>query len=250
MKISPELTLQQQQQCVELRAEGFTPAQIAARVGISFLTVKKRLMSYDAGTVINEPIEETIIEQQTVTEESMSFTPDYQQLKLMSKSQVQARVVELGADYHPAESKTDLIARLLQLQGTAQPIDKIRKELEANGVGEDGASTVAIPKQRQRLTIEQMKTAMKKYIDKGMKFRVTKDGENWEMYFVCDQLEQGGKILKAQRRDSGNTMIPLNVLIRAAETITTFNTYKKRDINAPEGFVEVQASEDAPDMVA
>ena len=161
----------------------------------------------------------------------MTFTPDYDQLKLMTKEQVQARIVELNADYHPAESKKDLIGRLLQLQGTAQPIDKIRKALEEHGIGEDGVSqSVNIPKTVKRMTVEEMKKAMKPFIEKGMKFRVSKDLMTWEMQFVCDQLEQGGRILKANRLESGNTMMPLSVFVSRAVTITTFNTYRKKNI--------------------
>jgi hypothetical protein len=156
---------------------------------------------------------------------------DFDQLKLMSKAQVQSQIVAAGGDYHQAESKTDLIGRLLQLQGTAQPIDKIKKELKAHGIGEDGEDTTPIPIQKKRLTPEQMKKAMAKFIAKGLEFRVSKDGEQWKMRFICDQLMQNGKVVKAKRLDSGNTMIPLQVLINAATIITTVSkiTIKKKD---------------------
>lgn len=154
---------------------------------------------------------------------------DFEQLAAMPKAQIQAEIVKLGADYHPAETKPDLAARLMQLQGTAQPIDKLRKEMAAHGVGEDGLKTDAIPIQTARLTKEQILKAIDKYIKKGLEFRVSKDGSQWAMRFKCEQARQDGKVVQATRVDTGNTMIPLGVVVRCAESITTYTPIKKKD---------------------
>lgn len=145
----------------------------------------------------------------------------------MTKPQIQAKIVELKADYHQAETKTDLIARMLQLQGTAQPIDKIRRDLAKHGIGDD-AATAAIPQQSKRLTRAEMTKAMEKYVAKGMRFYISKDGEQWGMKFKCEQPKQGGGMVEAERTDTGNTMIPLTVLKRCAEVLTTVSLIKRK----------------------
>lgn len=156
---------------------------------------------------------------------------DYEQLGVMSKEQVQAEIVKLGADYHPAETKQDLMARLLQLQGVAQPIDKIRKDLQEHGIGGEGARTDVIPRLNKRLTPAELKKAAEKYVAKGMKLLIAKNGETWEIRFNCEGFTQGGKIVMTKRKDSGNTMIPIGVFSRACEAITTYTKPKRKDDN-------------------
>lgn len=158
---------------------------------------------------------------------SAHVSADYEQLGQMSKPQLQAEIVKLGADYHPSETQLDLTARLLQLQGTAQPIDKIRKDLQERGIGAE-VRTDVIPRLNKRLTADEMRKAAKKYVDKGMRLILSKDGQFWEIRFECEQPKQGGGIVMARRKDSGNTMIPLNVFKNACETITTFTALKKK----------------------
>lgn len=172
---------------------------------------------------------------------SQAAPMDYEQLGSMSKAQIQDQIVKLGADYHPSESKVDLTARLLQLQGTAQPIDKLRKELQQHGIGEDGLKTDAIPLQKKRLTPAEMKKAAEKYVAKGMKLLIAKNGETWEIRFNCEGFTQGGKIVMTRRKDSGNTMIPLSVFQRACETITTYTKPKRKEDSddVPEDYEEI-----------
>jgi len=154
---------------------------------------------------------------------------DFEQLRNVSLSEVQQKIIALGADYSPVETKTDLMARLLQLQGTQQPIDQLRKQLAEAGIGEDGIkATDLIPKLKQRLTPAQLKKIAEKYVAKGMKLLISKDGQLWEIRFECEQLTQNGRIVKAKRKDSGNTMIPANVFKTACETITTFAPIKRK----------------------
>lgn len=157
---------------------------------------------------------------------------DYEQLAVLTKPQIQAQIVALGADYHVMESKRDLIGRLLQLQGTAQPIDKIRKELAAHGIGEDGEKSLPMkmPQHNHRLTEDEIRKALAKFIAKGLEVRISKDGENWMMRLKCEQATQDGKIYKATRIDSGNTMIPIRAIMRAAETITTVSTVRRKQV--------------------
>lgn len=150
-----------------------------------------------------------------------SMNLDFDQLKALSLDQVRAKIVEHKADWHPTEKKIDLIGRLVQLQGTAQPIDKIKKELANNGVGGDEAATDTVQKQSKRLTKAQIDKALAKFVAKGLEYRVSKDGTQWMMRFKTTQPLATGKIVNAVRRDSGNTMMPLSVLVNAASSLTT-----------------------------
>lgn len=170
--------------------------------------------------------------------------PDFEQVATMPKAEIQAAIVALGADYHEAESKADLGARLLQLQGTAQPADKLKKKLQEHGISEDGSQAAPVKKLNARLTVEQMRKAAQKYIDKGMKLLISKDGTIWEIRFECPVLRQDGKIVTGKRKDSGNTMIPLVTFARACEMITTYTKLTlKADIDkVPEDYEEVDGA--------
>ena len=175
-------------------------------------------------------------------------TPDFEQVAQMSKSEIQSAIVGLGADYHAAESKADLGARLLQLQGVAQPSDKLKKQLNEHGMQDDNSQAVpSIKKINKRLTVEEMTKAAKKYIDKGMKLLISKDGTIWEIRFECPVLRQDGKIVTGKRKDSGNTLIPLFIFQRACETITTYQKIKsKQDADAiPPDYEEVDGAGEA-----
>lgn len=155
---------------------------------------------------------------------------NFEQLRALTKPQIQQQIRSLGADFHPSESRQDLLGRLLQLQGTAQPIDKIKQQLKEAGIGEDGeVRTDTIPKQSKRLTASEMKKAAAKYVENGMQLLLSKDGQLWEIRFKCEQLRQDGKVVIAKRKDSGNTMIPLSVFKNACELLTTFQKIKRKE---------------------
>lgn len=184
--------------------------------------------------------------QRVTSRPQVSNAPDYVQLSTMSIDQVRAEIVKIGADYNVAEKKPDLMARLLQLQGTAQPIDKIKRELQAHGIGDD-AKTDAVPTLGKRLTPEQLRKIAIPFVAKGMKLLISKDGQLWEIRFQCEQPKQGGGTVMAKRKDSGNTMIPANVFKSACDTLTTYSKIK-RNIDGdviPEDYDEVADNEAA-----
>ena len=173
---------------------------------------------------------------------------DFEQLRNTSIDEVRAKIVSLGADYHPAEKKPDLMARLLQLQGTAQPIDKIKKQLAENGISEDGAKiTDTIPKLNHRLTPEELKKAAQKFIAKGMQLLISKDGITWEIRHEGEQLFANNRIVKAKRKDSGNTMIPLSVFVGKCRDLTTWAEIRRKDEGdtVPEDYEDLGDSADA-----
>jgi hypothetical protein len=147
---------------------------------------------------------------------------DLDQLRLITKPELQAKIVELGADYHVSETKQDLMVRYLQLSGTAQPAETLKKTLNEAGIGaEDGAKRLPVKMVLPRITEADIRQHLKKYIDKGLKIRLTDNGDSWEMRYTTTQKTADNKSVLAKRVDSGTTMMSMDVLKRCAEIITT-----------------------------
>ena len=122
------------------------------------------------------------------------YTYDILQTKKLPE--LRSIITNTGMGWARTETKVDLINRIVLNATTSQPNDRKQPIKEAVAKHVQG-----------RLTIEVIEPAIQHLIDKGMRFKVFDDGMCWEAR--C-----------GNRCDSGNTAIPLGVLVRACEFVT------------------------------
>lgn len=162
---------------------------------------------------------------------------DVETIKKLSTDQLRSRITDLGADWNPAEKKIDLATRLVQLQGTPDVADKIRKQLADAGFAKEDRP---IYKPQARMTKEQMSKIVKPYVEQGVQFKVSKDGETWAMRFDTGRVEKyDGESFPVISRDSGSTTIPPKVLEQCAQLlVATKKRPKVKKLKADEVFEE------------
>lgn len=147
----------------------------------------------------------------------MILDPDT--LAKQSTDQIRGRIVELGADWHPAESKKDLMVRLAQLEGSPDVADKIRKQLSETGFAKEDRP---VYKATPAITAANAKKLLAPYLAKGLEFKISPDGTTWMMRFDTGrQIKYGHEINPIISRDSGSMTIPPQVLVQCASLLVS-----------------------------
>ena len=169
---------------------------------------------------------------------------DAETLQTRTVQEIRSRIVELGADWHPAEKKADLMVRLAQLEGSPDVADKIRKQLADAGFSKEDHPAY---KPTKKLSEAEIKKLLAPYVEKGLEYKVSPDGESWMMRFDTGRsIKYGQEINAIVSRDSGSTTVPPSVLIQCAQLlIATRRAPKIAKNKADGGFVETAADEDA-----
>lgn len=142
---------------------------------------------------------------------------DVDTLAKQSTAEIRSRIVELGADWNPAEKKADLMVRLAQLEGSPDVADKIRKQLADAGFSKEDRP---VYKKTPQLTKPEIKKLLAPYVAKGLEYKVSPDGNTWMMRFDTGRtIKYGHEINPVVSRDSGSTTIPPAVLIQCAQLL-------------------------------
>ena len=142
---------------------------------------------------------------------------DADTLAKLTQDQVRGRIVELGADWHPAESKKDLMVRLAQLEGSPDVANKIRQQMADAGFAKQD---VPVYKKTPQLSKAEIKKLMEPYVAKGLEIKVSPDGTAWAMRFDTGRtIKYGHEINPVVSRDSGSTTIPPMVLVQCAQLL-------------------------------
>lgn len=150
---------------------------------------------------------------------------------------IRRRIVEVGGDWNPAESKKDLMVRLAQLEGSPDVAEKIKKQMSDAGFSKEERP---IYSKQEKLNKAQMDKIMKPYVSQGLEFVVSKDGETWAMRFDTGRKHDKQPVIV---RDSGSTTVPVKVLAQCAELLLQQRRRPKASQNkADSEFVEGEAA--------
>jgi len=173
---------------------------------------------------------------------------DAEAIAKQTTEQIRSRIVELGADWHPAEKKADLMVRLAQLEGSPDVADKIRKQLADAGFAKDDRP---VYKPTQQLSKAEIKKLLAPYVEKGLEYKVSPDGTTWMMRFDTGRvIKYGHEINPIVSRDSGSTTIPAKVLVQCAQLlVATRRAPKVAKNKADNQFVDnYDIDENSPDI--
>lgn len=144
----------------------------------------------------------------------MSAILDADTIAKQTTEQIRSRIVELGADWHQAESKKDLMVRLAQLEGSPDVANKIRQQMADAGFAKQD---VPVYKKTPQLSKSEIKKLLAPYVDKGLEYKVSPDGNTWMMRFDTGRtIKYGHEINPIVSRDSGSTTVPPMVLAQCA----------------------------------
>lgn len=144
------------------------------------------------------------------------MVPTEQLLAENSVDQLRMMLVERGGSYAKGENKTALVNRILELGVAVQVNEKINHASQ-NQTAQ--AKPVAIV--QPRMTKEEAREAIKRWLPWGITMKFSPDGNLWMM-----QYEKG----KISRTDSGNMAIPPAVLTRCAEMLVRPKAGERLDI--------------------
>ena len=145
----------------------------------------------------------------------MILDPDT--LAKQSTDQIRGRIVELGADWHQAESKKDLMVRLAQLEGSPDVANKIRQQMADAGFAKQDVPVYKKTPQLDKATIKKL---LAPYVEKGLEVKISPDGTAWAMRFDTGRtIKYGHEINPIVSRDSGSTTIPPMVLVQCAQLL-------------------------------
>lgn len=167
---------------------------------------------------------------------------DAETLKTQSTDQIRSRIVELGADWHPAEKKSDLMVRLAQLEGSPDVADKIRKQLVESGFDKENRP---VYKPTAQLSKAEIKKLLAPYVEKGLEVKISPDGNTWMMRFDTGRvMKYGQETNPIVSRDSGSTTVPPKVLVQCAQLLIATRRAPKVAKNKSDAqFVEPEGDE-------
>lgn len=134
----------------------------------------------------------------------MIFQED--ELKTKRIGEIRSILAQKGAEFKRTETKADLIKRLIELNFTSQPSDKITEE--------------AKPKRPEDywLTKEQVLEAVTSQRLQGLKCSFSPDEKNWMFQFDCGMVldKTINSYVPRVLTDSGTMKQPLNIIKRCA----------------------------------